>query len=74
MGLDRVRRQRVQALMRLRAPPSIIVDFWMLGLQVRLVLRFEWLTLCPVPGTLPQISHLANAITPFDGVWFSGII
>lgn len=36
-----VRRQRVQALMRLRAPPTMIVVFCIFGAQILFVLRFE---------------------------------
>ncbi len=32
---------------------------WMLGFQRRLVRRWEWLTLMPNDGFLPQISHTA---------------
>jgi hypothetical protein len=30
---------------------------WRLGRNLRLVRRFEWLTLCPYCGDFPQISH-----------------
>lgn len=32
---------------------------WMLGFQRRLVRRWEWLTLIPNDGRLPQISQTA---------------
>lgn len=60
-----VRRQRVQTLALRHLPFSRMLVFLVLGIQARLVLRLEWLTLCPDWGPLPQISHLATS-TPFD--------
>lgn len=37
----------------------MMVAFWILGFQLRLVACLEWLTLCPNCGDLPQMLHLA---------------
>ena len=36
---------------------SLIVTFWMLGLNQRLVTRWEWLTLRPATGCFPHTSQ-----------------
>jgi hypothetical protein len=38
-------------------PLTIILTFCMLGAQIRFVLMFEWLTLCPKLIVLPQIAQ-----------------
>jgi len=58
--LYRVRRQRVQIRMRRRTPSTMMVTGWTFGLNLRFVLRFEWLTLCPNPGFFPQSSQVAT--------------
>ena len=55
-----VRRHRVQIRIRRRTPSTRMVTGWMLGLNLRFVLRFEWLTLCPNPGFFPQSSQVAT--------------
>jgi hypothetical protein len=54
-----VRRHREQTCIRWGNPLRIRVTVWMLGFHCRLVWRIEWLTLCPLIGFLPQMSHLA---------------
>jgi hypothetical protein len=49
--------QRVQTRARTRVFPRTIVTLWRLGSQRRRVLLCAWLTLFPVPGPFPQISH-----------------
>ena len=49
--------QPVQALRRRVLPPTRARTRWMLGFHRRRVFRFEWLTLLPKPGFLPQISQ-----------------
>ncbi len=55
----RVRRQRVHTLALRHVPFIIMVVFLMFGSQVRLVFRWEWLTLCPELGAFPQTSQVA---------------
>lgn len=55
-----VRRQRVQIRIRRRTPSTRMVTGWTFGLNLRFVLRFEWLTLCPNPGFFPQSSQVAT--------------
>jgi hypothetical protein len=52
-------KQRVHRFFLILRPPSITVTFWMFGLNTRLVFFCEKLTLCPVRGRLPQLSHFA---------------
>ncbi len=40
---------------------------WMLGLHRRLVRTWEWLTLLPNEGFLPQTSHTAAMFKTFFG-------
>ena len=50
-------RHRVQILMERVLPFSVILVLTKFGDQVRLVRRFEWLTLCPVLLVLLQIAQ-----------------
>src|SRR5436190_19429112 len=50
-------RQRVQTRRRRVVPFTTARTRWRLGYQRRFVLLFAWLTLCPVMGPLPHISH-----------------
>ena len=54
------RMQRVQTRMRITRPPRTTRTLWMLGCQIRMVLRWEWLTLCPYWIVLLQISHFLD--------------
>jgi hypothetical protein len=45
----------VQITIRFGFPLSVTVATWVLGRQVRLVCRLEWLTLRPKVTPLPQI-------------------
>ena len=54
-GLYWLRMHRVQAFTRTRWPLITIVARWTLGSQRVLVRRLEWLTLWPLPPTLPHI-------------------
>lgn len=54
-GLYWLRMHRVQAFTRTRSPLITMVARWTLGSQRVLVRRLEWLTLWPLPPTLPQI-------------------
>src|SRR5689334_21836197 len=48
----------VQTCMRLVLPPPAATrTVWMFGFHRRLVRRWEWDTLWPKPGPLPQTSH-----------------
>ncbi len=58
-ALARVRRHLVQREALRGVPFTVMVVLLMLGAQVRLVLRCEWLTLCPAWGVFPQMSHRA---------------
>ena len=60
------RMQDVQALSRLGDPSTRARTRWMFGSQRRLVRRWEWLTLIPNDGFLPQTSHTAamTLLTP----------
>ena len=53
---------RVQASTRRDTPLTSTDVFWMLGNQRRLVLRLEWLTLCPKVTPLPQRAHRLDTI------------
>ena len=48
--------------LRTRAFSSRMVTFWMLGRNMRLVTRWEWLTLRPKDGALPQTSQIFDII------------
>ena len=48
--------------LRTRPFSSRIVTFWMLGRNMRLVTRWEWLTLRPKDGALPQTSQIFDII------------
>lgn len=57
------RMQRVQTRICLELPPTVATrTFCRLGSQRRLVLLWAWLTLFPVTGFLPQISHNLDII------------
>jgi hypothetical protein len=47
----------VHTLIRLTLPFMLIFIFCRLGSHLLLVNLWEWLTLCPVTGFFPQISH-----------------
>ena len=47
----------VQTDNRRGEPATIARTRWMLGFQRRLLRRWEWLTLIPKEGCLPQSSH-----------------
>jgi hypothetical protein len=49
--------QDVQTRKRLLVPPARVRTIWMFGFQRRGVRRWEWETLFPNPGALPQISQ-----------------
>jgi hypothetical protein len=49
----------VQTGRRRTVPPSIVFTRWTLGFQTFLLLLFEWETLFPKLGPLPQIAHFA---------------
>ncbi len=51
------RRQRVQTRTRRTVPATRARTRWRLGRKRRRVLLLAWLTLLPVVGPLPQISH-----------------
>ena len=53
------RRHEVHTEMRRGAPFTTARTRWMLGFQRRLVRRWEWLTLIPNEGCLPQTSQTA---------------
>jgi hypothetical protein len=55
--LAEVLRQRVQTRAFTLFPPIITVAAWRLGMKRRRVRTFEWLTLLPEAGPLPQIWH-----------------
>lgn len=57
MCLEDVRRQRVQTRALTRFPAITTVAAWMLGMKRRRVLTFEWLTLLPATGFLPQMAQ-----------------
>lgn len=48
--------------LRTRPFSSRMVTFWMLGRNMRLVTRWEWLTLRPKDGALPQTSQIFDII------------
>lgn len=52
-------RQDMHTFTRRLLPPMLACIDCRFGLQRRLVCRFEWLTLNPVDGPLPQMSHFA---------------
>lgn len=53
-------RQEVQAFTRLMVPGATLArTTWMFGFHRRWVRRWEWDTLIPKPGPLPQTSHTA---------------
>lgn len=55
---------------RLGAPLTIARTRWMLGFQRRLLRLWEWLTLMPNEGCLPQTSHtdaIGAEVTPRPG-------
>jgi hypothetical protein len=57
------RMQRVHTRKRAVCPPSVtVLTFCRFGYQRRLVLLWAWLTLLPVTGPFPQISHLRAMI------------
>jgi hypothetical protein len=57
----------VQTFKRVISPFTKARTRWILGFQVRLVLRWEWLTLNPLRSPLPQTSHrLAINYTSFN--------
>ena len=64
-----VRRQRVQTRIRLASPPPLGVTraLTRLGMKRRRVWTFEWLTLLPATGPLPQISHRLAMATSVEG-------
>src|SRR3954447_22436322 len=54
----------VQTFIRLRRPGTLACTVWMFGFHRRRVRRWEWDTLLPKPGPLPQTSHtLATEIS-----------
>jgi len=59
--------QLVQTSILVGRPLTITSDFWMFGIQRRLVRRFEWLTLWPNCGPLPQIEHFAMILLDCAG-------
>lgn len=56
--------QRVQTLMVRTVPLLTALTFCRLGYQVVRVLLLAWLTLLPVLGPLPQISHFLDMSLP----------
>lgn len=58
------RMQRVQTLMVRTVPLLTALTFCKLGYQVVRVLLLAWLTLLPVLGPLPQISHFLDMSLP----------
>jgi hypothetical protein len=48
---------RVQARIRFFFPSTMAWTRWMFGARTRRVWRFEWLTVFPVAGLLPQTSQ-----------------
>lgn len=58
-ALASVRRHLVQSVALRAVPFTVTVVLLMLGAQTRLVLRCEWLTLCPAWGVFPHMSHRA---------------
>jgi hypothetical protein len=51
--------QEVQTEIRRGVPFTRARTFWIFGFQRRLVRRWEWLTLMPNEGCLPQTSQTA---------------
>lgn len=47
----------MQTSARTRLPPTVTVADCRLGMKRRRVRTFEWLTLLPLAGPLPQIAH-----------------
>jgi hypothetical protein len=64
-------RQEVHALTRLTVPGATWArTAWMFGFHRRLVRRWEWDTLIPKPGPLPQTSHTAaTSAQPLTKEW-----
>ena len=56
-------KHEVQTFSRFDVPPMTVRTVWMLGLKRRFVRRWEWETLLPNPGPLPQISQTADTGT-----------
>jgi len=54
----------VQACKRRGLPPTTALTRWTLGYQRRFVRLWEWLTLIPTEGCLPQTSQTAAMGTP----------
>jgi hypothetical protein len=53
------RKHLVQTLTLLTSPSTKALTRWMLGFQVRLVFKWEWLTLNPVLTPLLQTEQIA---------------
>ncbi len=68
--------QRVHTFMRTVFPPaSTVLTRCRFGNQRRLVLLWAWLTLLPVAGPLPQISHLrAIVLSPQTDIFFTSCL
>ncbi len=58
--MSRVRRHRVQIVMRFLLPLVTMEVVLMLGDHCRLVWRFEWDTLLPNIGPFPHNSHFTG--------------
>gem|GEM_PF-2722143 len=56
----------MQMRIRFGTPFRTIVTRCTFGLNLRFVFLFEWLTLCPNIGFLPQSSHIAIVVAPFS--------
>jgi hypothetical protein len=57
---DRI--QEVQTLCVLVSPSTFILIFCKLGSHLRLVNLWEWLTLWPLIGAFPHISHTLDTL------------
>jgi hypothetical protein len=57
--------------MLMALPSCSTRTFWRFGSQTRLVLLLAWLTLLPLMGLLPHISHTLDImILPFQKILF----
>jgi len=55
-------RHEAQTFLRFVCPLISVRIFWIFGFQRRRVARFEWETLLPKLGALPQISHTEDTL------------
>ena len=68
LGLDLTQIERMRSLIERPSASEIMDTFSRLGRNRRLVLRFEWLTLCPTCGPLPVSSHRRDMAKSFFAI------